>query len=302
MNNTSFFMRCFPLKASLYLRTKLGESVKESDQPKRMNKEKNEMSSMEEKLEAFKRLLNIMDDLRNGCPWDKEQTLDSLRHLTLEEVYELSDAILEKNMQEIKKELGDLMLHLVFYAKIGSETGDFDIRDVLENISEKLIFRHPHIYGDVDVSGAEEVKGNWEKLKLEEGNQSVLEGVPRSLPPLIKAYRIQEKVKGVGFEWAEIKQVWEKVMEEMQELKTELEGDGDKEKIMDEFGDLLFALVNYSRYIGINPEDALERTNKKFIRRFQFIETESAKEGKKVQDMTLEEMDVYWNKAKELGY
>ncbi len=295
-------MRCFPLKASLYLRTKLGESVKESDQPKRMNKEKNEMSSMEEKLEAFKRLLNIMDDLRNGCPWDKEQTLDSLRHLTLEEVYELSDAILEKNMQEIKKELGDLMLHLVFYAKIGSETGDFDIRDVLENISEKLIFRHPHIYGDVDVSGAEEVKGNWEKLKLEEGNQSVLEGVPRSLPPLIKAYRIQEKVKGVGFEWAEIKQVWEKVMEEMQELKTELEGDGDKEKIMDEFGDLLFALVNYSRYIGINPEDALERTNKKFIRRFQFIETESAKEGKKVQDMTLEEMDVYWNKAKELGY
>jgi len=257
---------------------------------------------MDEKLEAFKRLLNIMDDLREGCPWDKEQTLDSLRHLTLEEVYELSDAILEKDMQEIKKELGDLMLHLVFYSKIGSETGDFDIKDVLENISEKLIFRHPHIYGDVEVSGAEEVKDNWEKLKLKEGNESVLEGVPKSLPPLIKAYRIQEKVKGVGFEWAEVQQVWAKVMEEMQELKTEVETDGDKEKIMDEFGDLLFALVNYSRYIGINPEDALERTNKKFIRRFQFIETESAKEGKSVEDMTLEEMDVYWNKAKELGY
>ncbi|NOX85285.1 MAG: nucleoside triphosphate pyrophosphohydrolase [Chlorobi bacterium] len=259
------------------------------------------MASMEEKLEAFKRLLIIMDDLRKGCPWDKEQTLDTLRHLTIEEVYELSDAILEKDMQEIRNELGDLMLHLVFYSRIGSETGDFDIRDVLENISEKLIFRHPHIYGEVEVSGADEVKGNWEKLKLKEGKESVLEGVPRSLPPLIKAYRIQEKVKGVGFEWAEVQQVWDKVMEEMQELKTEVETGGNKEKIMDEFGDLLFALVNYSRYIGINPEDALERTNKKFIRRFQFIESESAKEGKSVQDMTLEEMDVYWNKAKELG-
>ncbi len=294
-------MMCFLLNASLYLRTKLGESVKTNDYLQRMNKENESMSTMDEKLEAFKRLLNIMDDLRKGCPWDKEQTLDTLRHLTLEEVYELSDAILEKDMQEIKKELGDLMLHLVFYSKIGSETGDFDIKDVLENISEKLIFRHPHIYGDVTVSGAEEVKDNWEKLKLKEGKESVLEGVPKSLPPLIKAYRIQEKVKGVGFEWAEVQQVWDKVMEEMQELKTEVESDADKEKIQDEFGDLLFALVNYSRYIGINPEDALERTNKKFIRRFQFIETESIKEGKSVENMTLEEMDLYWNKAKELG-
>ncbi len=224
-------MMCFLLNASLYLRTKLGESVKTNDYLQRMNKENESMSTMDEKLEAFKRLLNIMDDLRKGCPWDKEQTLDTLRHLTLEEVYELSDAILEKDMQEIKKELGDLMLHLVFYSKIGSETGDFDIKDVLENISEKLIFRHPHIYGDVTVSGAEEVKDNWEKLKLKEGKESVLEGVPKSLPPLIKAYRIQEKVKGVGFEWAEVQQVWDKVMEEMQELKTEVESDADKEKI-----------------------------------------------------------------------
>ncbi len=255
---------------------------------------------MEEKLEAFQRLLTIMDDLRTGCPWDKEQTLDTLRHLTIEEVYELSDAILEKDMKEIKEELGDLMLHLVFYAKIGSETNDFDIKDVLETISEKLIYRHPHIYGDVTVSGAEEVKDNWEKLKLKEGKSSVLEGVPKSLPPLIKAYRIQEKVKGVGFEWAEIQQVWDKVMEEMQELKAEVGTGGDKDKIEDEFGDLLFALVNYSRYVGINPEDALERTNRKFIRRFQFIETESAKDGKKLEDMSLLEMDKYWIKAKEM--
>ncbi len=255
---------------------------------------------MEDKLKAFERLLKIMDDLRAGCPWDKEQTLDTLRHLTLEEVYELSDAILEKDMKEIKEELGDLMLHLVFYAKIGSETNDFDIKDVLETISEKLIYRHPHIYGDVTVSGAEDVKNNWEKLKLKAGKISVLEGVPKSLPPLIKAYRIQEKVKGVGFEWAEIQQVWDKVMEEMQELKTEVETGGDKDKTEDEFGDLLFALVNYSRYVGINPEDALERTNKKFIRRFQYIETESAKDGKKLENMSLQEMDEYWIKAKEL--
>lgn len=257
---------------------------------------------LKKKQEAFGRLLNIMDDLRAGCPWDREQTLESLRHLTIEEVYELSDAILDKDMKGIRNELGDLMLHLVFYAKIGSETGDFDIGDVLDGIAEKLIYRHPHIYGDVKVSGPEEVKDNWEKLKLNEGKKSVLEGVPQSMPPLVKAYRIQEKVKGVGFEWEYSQQVWDKVVEEMHELRTEVESNGSKEKMEDELGDLLFALVNYSRYIGINPEDALERTNRKFIRRFQFIETESARDGKDIQEMSLEEMDLYWVKAKELGY
>jgi len=254
---------------------------------------------MDKKLEAFKRLLNIMDDLRTGCPWDREQTMESLRHLTIEEVYELADAILDKNMEEIKGELGDLMLHLVFYAKIGSEKGVFDITDVLNAISDKLVFRHPHIYSNVKVNDAEDVLNNWEKLKLKEGKKSVLEGVPKSLPPLIKAYRIQEKVKGVGFEWKEREQVWDKVMEELQELKYEVDTKASKDKVEDELGDLLFALVNYARYVGINPEDALERTNKKFIRRFQFIETESAKDGKKIEDMTLEQMDEYWNKAKE---
>lgn len=257
-------------------------------------------SPMKSKTDAFERLLNIMDDLRAGCPWDKEQTLESLRHLTIEEVYELSDAILEKDANEIKKELGDLMLHLIFYAKIGSETNDFDIKDVLDGIAEKLIHRHPHIYGNIDVVDANEVKNNWEKLKLKEGKKSVLEGVPQSMPPLVKAYRIQEKVKGVGFEWEYSQQVWDKVQEEMGELKHEVETGGSKEKMEDELGDLLFALVNYARYIGINPEDALEKTNKKFIRRFQFIETESAKDGKKVENMSLEEMDTYWNEAKRL--
>ena len=254
---------------------------------------------LEEKLHAFERLLNIMDDLRAGCPWDKEQTYESLRHLTIEEVYELADAILDKDIDGIKKELGDLMLHLVFYAKIGSETNNFDIKDVLDHIAEKLIHRHPHIYGDTKVSGAEDVLNNWEKLKLKEGKESVLEGVPKSLPPLVKAYRIQEKVKGVGFEWKDPRLVWDKVNEELNELKFEVENGANPEKIEDEFGDLLFALVNYSRYIGVNPEDSLERTNKKFIRRFQFIETESAKEGKSLTEMTLEEMDKYWTKAKE---
>ncbi len=256
---------------------------------------------MEEKLKSFKRLLQIMDDLRSGCPWDKEQTLDSLRHLTIEEVYELSDAILEKDLDEIKKELGDLMLHIVFYAKIGSEKGAFNITDVLDHISDKLVHRHPHIYGDVEVSGPEDVKNNWEKLKLEEGKTSVLEGVPKSMPPLVKAYRMQEKVAGVGFEWEHTRQVWDKVIEEMNELQREVETGGDKERMEDELGDLLFALVNYARFIKVNPEDALERTNKKFIRRFQYIETESVKEGKTLDDMTLQEMDAYWNKAKELG-
>lgn len=257
-------------------------------------------STMKSKTDAFERMLNIMDDLRTGCPWDKEQTLESLRHLTIEEVYELSDAILEKDTNEIKKELGDLMLHLIFYAKIGSETNDFDIKDVLDGIAEKLIHRHPHIYDDVDVVDANEVKNNWERLKLKEGKKSVLEGVPKSMPPLVKAYRIQEKVKGIGFEWEYSQQVWDKVQEEMGELKHEVESGGSKEKMEDELGDLLFALVNYARYIGINPEDALEKTNKKFIRRFQFIETESAKEGKKVENMSLDEMDIYWNEAKRL--
>ena len=254
---------------------------------------------MDKRLKAFERLLNIMDDLRTGCPWDKEQTMESLRHLTIEEVYELADAILDKNLQEVKGELGDLMLHIVFYAKIGSEKKAFDITDILNAISDKLVFRHPHIYGDVSVNGAEDVLNNWEKLKLKEGKKSVLEGVPRSLPPLIKAYRIQEKVKGVGFEWKEREQVWDKVMEELQELKHEVDTNAPKEKVENELGDLLFAIVNYARYVGVNPEDALERTNKKFIRRFQYIETESAKDGKKVEDMSLEEMDEYWNKAKE---
>ena len=256
-------------------------------------------TSMKEKLKAFERLLKIMDDLRKECPWDKKQTLDSLRHLTLEETYELSDAILDKNLNGIREELGDLMLHIVFYAKIGEEKKAFDMKDVLEGISDKLVFRHPHIYSDVKVSSAEDVADNWEKLKLKEGKKSVLSGVPQSLPPLLKAYRMQEKAKGVGFEWETREEVWDKVMEEMEELKTEVNDGKSKDRIEDEFGDLLFALTNYARYLGINPDDALERTNRKFIRRFQFIETESAKDGKSVQDMNLNEMDAYWNKAKE---
>ncbi|MCB2207547.1 MAG: nucleoside triphosphate pyrophosphohydrolase [Bacteroidetes bacterium] len=256
--------------------------------------------NMEDKLKAFERLLIIMDELRAECPWDREQTLDSLRHLTIEEVYELSDAILENDLEEIKKELGDLMLHIVFYAKIGSEKKAFDIKDVLDHISDKLVYRHPHIYSDVDVTGPDDVKNNWEKLKLKEGKKSVLEGVPQSMPPLVKAYRIQEKVKGVGFEWAYSQQVWDKVIEELNELKHEVDTHSKKERMEDEFGDLLFALVNYARYIGVNPEDALERTNKKFIRRFQFIESESLKDGKNLSDMSLEEMDGYWKKAKTL--
>lgn len=241
-----------------------------------------------------------MDDLRAGCPWDKEQTIESLRHLTIEEVYELSDAIMASDLPAMQGELGDLMLHLVFYAKIASEQGAFDIYDVLNGISEKLIYRHPHIYGDVAVSDATDVKNNWEKLKLKEGKKSVLEGVPKSMPPLVKAYRIQEKVKGVGFEWKAREQVWDKVIEELNELKYEVEQESDKQHLEDEFGDLLFALVNYARYLGINPEDALERTNRKFINRFQYIESASKNDGKKLEDMSLEEMDHYWNEAKSL--
>ena len=253
---------------------------------------------MNEKLAAFQRLLTIMDKLREGCPWDKKQTLESLRYLTIEETYELSDAILEKDMQEIKKELGDLMLHLVFYAKIGSETGDFDIADVLNSISEKLIRRHPHIYGEVKVSNARDVADNWEKINLNEKDRnSVLDGVPKSLPAVVKAYRMQEKARGVGFDWENAHQVWEKVEEEISELKQEVV-DGDAENMEKEFGDLLFSLVNYARFIGVNPEDALERTNKKFIRRFKYIEAQSKENGKALGELSLEQMDAFWGEAK----
>jgi len=256
---------------------------------------------MEEKLAAFKHLLEIMDELRDKCPWDKEQTFESIRYLTIEETYELSDAILEKNLDEIKKELGDLLLHIVFYSKIGSEQNAFDIKDVINNINEKLIKRHPHIFGDVKVQTAEDVANNWEKIKInEEGKKSVLEGVPKSLPPLVKAIRMQEKVRGVGFDWEEPHQVWDKVLEELNELKTEVENNSKKDRIEGEFGDLLFALVNYARFIDVNPEDALEKTNRKFIKRFQYLEKQAKENGKLLQDMSLEEMDVYWNKAKDL--
>ncbi len=255
------------------------------------------MNTREQQLSAFGRLLDIMDELRLKCPWDKKQTFESLRHLTIEETYELGDAILDNDLQEIKKELGDLMLHLVFYAKIGSETNDFDIADVANSISEKLIHRHPHIYGDVVVKDDEEVKQNWEKLKLQEGKTSVLEGVPKALPAMVKASRIQEKVAGVGFDWEKPEQVWEKVQEELNELNAELVK-GNTNAIESEFGDVLFSLINYARFINVNPENALERTNKKFIGRFQFLEIEGKKINKSLHDMSLAEMDVFWNEAK----
>lgn len=256
----------------------------------------------EAKLQAFDRLLTIMDELRENCPWDKKQTLESLRHLTIEEMYELSDAILEGNLTEIKKELGDLMLHLVFYSRIAAELKAFDVTDVLHSICDKLVERHPHIYGDVVANDEETVKANWEKIKLKTGNKSVLEGVPKALPALVKAMRIQDKARGVGFDWEKKQQVWEKVEEEMLEFKKEFNAESneaiDQQKAMAEFGDLLFSLVNYARFIQIDPEEALERTNKKFIKRFQFLEVESNKAGKKLGEMTLAEMDVYWEKAK----
>jgi XTP/dITP diphosphohydrolase len=256
------------------------------------------MNSMEQKKAAFERLLNIMDELRAGCPWDKKQTLESLRHLTIEEVYELGDAIIKNDLEELKKEIGDLLLHMVFYAKIASENQHFDIADCLHSICDKLVNRHPHIYGDVVVQDEEEVKSNWEKLKLKEGKKSVLEGVPMSLPAMVKAQRIQDKARGVGFDWDLPEQVWEKVEEELQEFK--IEADAQSAEMESEFGDLLFSLVNYARFKGINPEDALEKTNRKFIRRFQYLETESAKDGKQLDQMTLAEMDVYWNRAKKM--
>lgn len=252
---------------------------------------------MEDKLKAFERLLSIMDDLREKCPWDKKQTLESLRHLTIEETYELADAIIANDLDELKGEIGDLMLHMVFYAKIASEKGAFDITDVLHAICDKLVHRHPHIYGDVKVHSEEEVKANWERLKLKEGKKSVLEGVPKSLPALVKATRIQDKVKGIGFEWENKDQVWAKVEEEIGELQVEIEK-GDKEKMEEEFGDVLFSMINFARWIGVNPEDALARTNQKFINRFQWMESETAKDGKKIEDMQLAEMDVYWERSK----
>lgn len=255
------------------------------------------MNKRAQELAAFSRLLDIMDDLRLKCPWDKKQTLGSLRHLTIEETYELSDAILTMDLPEIEKELGDVLLHIVFYAKIGSETGDFDIRSVCEAISNKLIERHPHIYGDLELNSEEEVKQNWEKLKLKEGKKSVLEGVPKSLPSLIKAYRIQDKVAGVGFDWEKDEQVLDKLKEELQELKEEITSN-DKDAMEAEFGDVLFSMINYARFLGINPDQALERTNKKFIQRFQYLEEQATSLGKSLKDMSLDEMNVYWEQAK----
>lgn len=256
------------------------------------------MNSREQQLQAFNRLLDIMDDLRSKCPWDQKQTFETLRHLTIEETYELGDAILDNNLDEIKKELGDLLLHIVFYAKIGSETNHFDIADVANNISEKLIHRHPHIYGNIKVENADEVKTNWENLKLKEGKKSVLEGVPNSLPAMVKAYRMQEKAASIGFDWPTKEEVWAKVEEEINEFKDEVKKNTDKMEA--ELGDVFFALINYARFINISPENALERTNKEFIRRFQFIENEAQKIGKKLTEMTLDEMDVFWNQAKKL--
>lgn len=255
------------------------------------------MTKRQKQLQAFERLLDIMDDLRQKCPWDKKQTLQSLRHLTIEETYELGDAILDNNLPEIKKELGDLLLHIVFYAKIGSETNDFDIADVANSVCDKLIERHPHIYGDITVENEEDVKRNWEKIKLKEGKKSVLEGVPKSLPALVKASRIQDKAAGVGFDWDSINGVFDKIKEEINELNHEIERKN-TENIEKEFGDVLFSLINYARFLKINPEDALEKTNKKFIRRFQYLEQKTAEQGRSLKDMSLPEMEKFWQEAK----
>ena len=259
------------------------------------------MNSRENQLKAFSRLLDVMDDLRAKCPWDKKQTFESLSYLTIEETYELVDAILEKDMVEIRKELGDLFLHLVFYSKIGSETNDFDVADVLDGVREKLIVRHPHIYGDVKTETEEEVKQNWEQIKLKEkgGNKRILDGVPKSLPAMVKAQRIQEKARGAGFDWDKKDDVWKKVNEELGEFE-EVSQSNNQEEIESEFGDLIFSLINYARFINVNPENALERTNKKFIKRFTYLEEHSKKDGKELSKMSLEEMDEYWNRAKTL--
>ena len=253
----------------------------------------------DERLVAFERLLNIMDDLRAKCPWDKKQTMESLRHLTIEETYELGDAILNNDLQEVKKELGDLLLHIVFYAKIGSETNSFNIADVANGVCEKLIERHPHIYGDVQVNNEEDVKRNWEKIKLKEGNKSVLGGVPKSLPALVKATRIQDKAARVGFDWDNIDDVFAKIKEEIDELHAEVKAQK-QSNIESEFGDVLFSLINYARFLKVNPEDALERTNRKFIARFQYLEEKATAQGKSLKDMTLQEMETYWQEAKNL--
>lgn len=257
------------------------------------------MSDKASQLKAFERLLIIMDELREQCPWDKKQTLQTLRHLTIEEVYELGDAILDNDLDEVKKELGDVLLHIVFYSKIGSESNSFDIADVCNSICDKLIDRHPHIYGDVTFENEEDVKRNWEQLKLKEGKNSVLEGVPKSLPAMVKANRIQDKVSGVGFDWEEPKQVFEKVEEELGELQVEINS-GNQDKIESEFGDVLFSMINYARFLKVDPESALERTNKKFIKRFQYLEQKSKDLNRPLSDMTLSEMDIYWEEAKKL--
>ena len=261
------------------------------------------MNTRAQHLEAFGRLLDIMDDLREKCPWDRKQTFESLRHLTIEETYELADAILDADVEEIKKETGDLLLHMVFYAKLGSELpeeqGGYDIADALHSICDKLVERHPHIYGDVEANDEETVKANWEKLKLKEGNKSVLEGVPRSLPSLVKAHRVQDKVRGVGFDWDHVGQVWAKVQEELGELQDEVTAPKVKpDRVADEFGDVMFAMINYARFLDVNPDEALERTTRRFIARFQHLEQAVAQDGKDLANMDLGEMDVYWNRAK----
>jgi len=254
---------------------------------------------MDKRLQAFQELLDIMDQLREKCPWDKEQTFESIKTLTIEEVYELADAIDRKNMLEIKKELGDLLLHIVFYSKMGSETNDFDVHDVLEAINKKLIYRHPHVFSDTSVHNSDDVSKNWEELKLKEkdGNKSVLGGIPTSLPALIKANRIQQKARGVGFDWEVREQVWDKIDEELSELKFEIE-QNDKDKMEAEFGDFMFSIINAGRLYGINPENALERTNRKFISRFNYLESQTIAKGRSLKDMTLSEMEEIWQEAK----
>ena len=257
------------------------------------------MNTRAQQLEAIDRLLTIMDELREQCPWDRKQTFESLRHLTIEETYELGDAILESNLEEIKNELGDLLLHIAFYSKLGSEEKAFDIADVATSISDKLVHRHPHVYGVVTVQDEEEVKKNWEALKLKEGKTSVLEGVPKGLPALVKAQRIQDKVAGVGFDWEHPEQVWDKVQEELAELNAEVKNGSDK-TIEAEFGDVLFSMINYARFLKINPDTALERTNQKFTKRFQYLEKQAKKVGKTLHEMSLDEMEVIWQEAKKV--
>ena len=258
------------------------------------------MHSIEEKLKAFERLLEVMDELREKCPWDREQTLESLRNLTIEETYELADAIIDQDLVEIRKELGDLMLHIVFYSKIGSEKGAFDIADVLNGVCEKLVFRHPHVFGETKVKDAGEVLENWEELKMKEGNRSVLAGVPVSLPAMIKAHRIQDKVRAIGFDWDRREQVWDKVNEELQEVEYELNNGQEHEKMEEEIGDLLFSVINAARLYKIEPETALERTNRKFIKRFKYLESKALEMNRSLKEMNLEEMEAIWQEAKSI--